>query len=706
MKKENKVNTRKQILFRARLIFLSVLAFAIYIAVSIFRLQNGYVEGFEINQKAQNTKIETVDGIRGNIYADDGSLLATSVPTYDLYWDSKVPALSKEYFLEKVDSISMLFARFFPEKNKEEWKTRFIGIHQQGLQYAPILKDISFDQVKRIKTWPIARRGRYRSGFIVEEKGKRMYFMGDLAKRTIGYTRNGISVGLEGAFDSLLKGRSAQIMFQRMPGRIWRPITVGDGQRAENGKDIVTTLDVRFQDITQYALNKSLVKHRAKHGCAIVMDVKTGAVKAMANLTRGKDGKYYESMNYAVDQFSEPGSTFKIISALALLEDEEIELNDTIGTHGGKVEFFGEPFEDDSHKGDIPETYSLQRAIEVSSNVAITQFVFNTYRKKPQRFLKHLYKLGLNLKPNFDIPSSNHPTITEPNSPQWSGISLPSMSIGYATRLSPLQLLTVYNSIANGGTMMSPFMVKEIRQNGKTMEKISPTVINKKICSQKTVKSLQSALRGVALRGTAQKVFENCLFPVAGKTGTARLINESGTQYSNKHMASFAGYFPANEPKYSIIVVINEPGAGNIYGAGVAAPVFREIADKIYSSHIKIQPSIIPDKGNSLPLILNGTRQDLLTISKGLNIEINKPEGEYKWVKTQSQDQQIKLNKQKINKQTVPDFRGMGARSAQTLASELGVDIQISGFGKVSMQSIRPGTRITKKTKVKLFLRP
>lgn len=659
-----------------------------------------------MDDQKKNTKIKTIDGIRGNIYADDGSLLATSVPTYDLYWDSKVPALTKEYFFEKVDSVALLFSKYFPSKTKEEWKSRFIGIHQQGLQYAPILKDVSFDQIKLIKTWPIARKGRYKSGFIVEEKGKRMYFMGDLAKRTIGYTRNGINVGLEGAFDSLLKGKSAQIMFQRMPGKVWRPITVGDGQKAENGKDIVTTLDVRFQDIAQYALNKSLIKHRAKHGCAIVMDVETGAVKAMANLTRGKDDRYYESMNYAVDQFSEPGSTFKIISAMALLEDDEIALNDTIGTHGGKVEFFGEPFADDTHKKEIPETYSLQRAIEVSSNVAMTQFVFNEYRKKPQKFLKHIYKLGLNLKPNFDIPSSNHPTITEPGTPQWSGISLPSMSIGYATRLSPLQILSVYNSIANGGRMMSPYMVKEIRQGGKTLEKINPTVVNKKICSQKTIKSLQNALRGVVLRGTAQKAFKDCLFPVAGKTGTARLINEKGTAYTNKHMASFAGYFPANNPKYSIIVVINEPSAGNIYGAGVAAPVFKEIANKIYSSHIKIQPSTIPENSESSPKILHGKSNELLTLREGFDLPVKNISKDAKWVKAKGKDQSIAAASMEINKNNVPDFRGMGAKSALSLASELGIPLDLKGFGRVTMQSIRPGTRITSNTKVKIFLKP
>ena len=511
----NKINTRKEILNRSRVIFACVALFGLYLVVSIFRLQHGMEKDFSISQERKNTRISTQTGIRGNIYAGDGGLLATSVPTYDLMWDARVNALTDQHFKEKLDSLSFLLARNFKKRNKQEWAAKLIQLRKSGHRYYTLLTDLSFDKIKQVKTWPLIREDKYKGGFWTIEEGKRMYFMGEMAKRAIGYTKNGVNVGLEGAFDSMLKGQTVQIMEQRLPGNIWRPLKVGVGYEAENGKDIVTTLDTRFQDITQYALNKALVKHRADHGCAIVMEVATGQIKAIANLKRGQDGLYYESMNYAVDQFMEPGSTFKIISALALLEDGEATPTDSIATHRGKIKFHNTEFKDDEHNKTIPSTYTLQECVEQSSNVGISQFIDKAYRDKPSEFLSHLEQLGLTLKPNFDIPSSNHPVVLDPNNALWSGVTLPSMSIGYATRLSPLQLLSVYNAIANSGKLMNPYLVKEIRQNGKVINQISPKIINKKICSKRTNKQLQEMLRGVVVRGTAQNAFKECLVDVA-----------------------------------------------------------------------------------------------------------------------------------------------------------------------------------------------
>lgn len=701
-----KVNTRKQILIRARIIFALVALFGIYIVVSIFRLQNGMDPEFNINIEQQNTRVSTIYGIRGNIHAEDGSLLATSVPTYDIRWDSKIPALTDEIFYKNIDSLSLLFSAYFPSKNQGEWKQKLISVRAEGHRYYPILSDISFDKVKAMSKWPIIRDGKFKSGFWEIEKGKRMYFMGEMAKRTIGSTKNGVNIGLEGAFDSLLKGQSVQIMEQRMPGKIWRPVKVGAGYEAENGKDIVTTLDTRFQDITQYALNKALVQHKADHGCAIVMEVSTGKIKAMANLKRGNDGNYYESMNYAVDQFMEPGSTFKIIAALALLEDGEIDSNDSIPTHGGKIKFFDTPFKDDEHNKSIPSHYTLQECIEQSSNVGISQFVVNAYQKSPQKFLNHLENLGLNLKPNFDIPSSNHPVVLDPNNPLWSGVTLPSMSIGYATRVSPLQMLNVYNAIANNGALMNPYMVNEIRHNGKSIEKMKPKVLNKKIASKKTLEELRKMLRGVVERGTAQRTFKECLVEVAGKTGTARIINSNGRGYSNKHMASFVGYFPASQPEYSIIVVINEPSAGDIYGAGVAAPVFRDIANKIYSTHIKIQPEFITESSVKLPKMSIVNQNDAVEILESLEIPYELKNDNYALLSSEVNNNKVHFTPLSTKPGTVPDFRGMGARTAVALANKFGFDVKINGIGKVYQQSLVPGTRAHSKQSLTLFLKP
>ena len=702
----NKINTRKEILNRSRIIFACVALFGLYLVVSIFRLQHGMEKDFSISQERKNTRVSEQTGIRGNIYAGDGGLLATSVPTYDLLWDSRVNALTDQHFKEKLDSLSYLLARNFKKRNKQEWAAKLIQLRKSGHRYYTLLTDLSFDKIKQVKTWPLIREDKYKGGFWTIEEGKRMYFMGEMAKRAIGYTKNGVNVGLEGAFDSMLKGQTVQIVEQRLPGNIWRPLKVGVGYEAENGKDIVTTLDTRFQDITQYALNKALVQHRADHGCAIVMEVATGQIKAIANLKRGQDGNYYESMNYAVDQFMEPGSTFKIISALALLEDGEATPSDSIATHRGKIKFYDTEFKDDEHNKTIPRTYTLQECVEQSSNVGISQFVDKAYRNKPSEFLSHLEQLGLTLKPNFDIPSSNHPVVLDPNNALWSGVTLPSMSIGYATRLSPLQLLSVYNAIANSGQLMNPYLVKEIRQNGKVINQISPKIINKKICSKRTNKQLQEMLRGVVVRGTAQNAFKECLVDVAGKTGTARIINKNGRGYSNRHMASFVGYFPADKPTYSIIVVVNEPSAGDIYGAGVAAPVFRDIANKIYSAHIRIQPELIAQENRSNPSPLKGNPNRIIPILDELEIPYNNEDGDSEWVESQNEAGTISLSSISHKSGLVPDFKNMGAREALILANKMGLNARISGYGRVYQQSIKPSTRIHNKIDLTLFLKP
>lgn len=701
-----KVNTRKEILNRARIIFALVSLFGIYLIISIFKLQYGLEKDFSIEQEKKNTRVRTVYGIRGNIYSGEGGLLATSVPTYDIMWDSKVAGLSQERFYSKLDSLSMLLARNFKQKNREEWSQKLKEIKASGHRYYPLLTEIGFDKVKEMNQWPLIGDGKFKSGFWVVEKGKRMYFMGEMAKRSIGSSKNGVNIGLEGAFDSLLKGQSAQIMEQRLPGNIWRPITIGDGAQAENGKDIVTTLDTRFQDITQYALNKALSQHKAKHGCAVVMEVRTGQIKAMANLKRGQDGQYYESMNYAVDQFMEPGSTFKIISALALLEDDKAKLNDTIPTLGGKVTYSDKTIRDDEHSRALPTSYTLQECIEQSSNVGISQFVYKSYQDNPEKFIAHLEKLHLNIKPNFDIPSSNNPVIISPGHSLWSPVTLPSMSIGYASQISPLQVLSVYNTIANNGTLMQPYMVKEILQNGKSLYKIEPKVLQKKACSKSTAKALQISLKGVVERGTAQRAFKECLVAVAGKTGTARIANQNGRGYSDKHMASFVGYFPANNPEYSIIVVVNEPSAGDIYGAGVAAPVFKEIANKIYSTHIRVQPEYIPENQNKLPLVRAGNPQRIIPVLEEFDLPYKVEDKKATWVTSQTETNKIALKTSEIPTHRVPDFKNLGAREAYQLASNLGIKTYIKGAGRVYGQSLLPGTRIQSHTSIILYLKP
>ncbi len=705
MAETQKVNTRKQILTRSRVVFACIAAFALFLIVSIIRLQNGFEEEFSLEQQKKNTRIKTAYGLRGNIYAYDGSLLATSVPTYDLIWDANVAGLTKSDYELKIDSLSLMFSKHFAPYSFVAWKNKLSKLRKTGNRYAKLGSDLNFDQDKMIKKWPLKRKGRFKAGFWFEEKGKRMYFMGELAKRAIGYTRNGKSIGLEGAFDSLLRGKSVQIMEQRMPGNIWRPVSIGNGETAENGKDIVTTLDVDIQDIAQYALNKALIKHSAHHGCVMVMEVHTGAIVAMANLTKGGNGKYFETMNYAVDEYSEPGSTFKIMSALALLEDKKVQPTDSVPTKKGKVRYFDKDFTDDLHGAPLPPYITLSECIARSSNVGISQFIYNNYSKNPENYLEHIQELGLHLKPNFDIPSSNHPTILEPGSSSWSGVTLPSMSIGYSTQISPLQTLMLYNAIANRGTMMNPYLVKEIRQDGKILETIDPKIINKKICSEKTVLELQKMLRSVVAEGTAESTFDDCQFAVSGKTGTARI--SAGNKYTNKHRASFVGYFPANQPQFSIIVVISEPNSGDIYGSSVAAPVFKEIANKIYSTRLKTQPEFKGFSKDVVPYVLNGDLEQTKLVLNELGISSHSDiSGGQQVVKATKKEKSVELKVINGENNRIPDFRGMGIKDAIALANAFNLKVRFDGHGKVSQQSISPKTRFTQPLTIYLKLNP
>lgn len=705
-KPTNKVNTRKSILQRSLLVFSIIGLGGLYILYTIVQLQNGFDKEFSIEIQKKNTRVKDVLGLRGNIYAADGSLLATSVPTYDLIWDPNADGLTKEKFRAKIDSLSLMFSKEFKEKSQASWKGYFIAqFKKKNNRYALIKKDLSFDIVKRLKTFPLFWMGKFKGGFYFAEHGKRMYFMGDLAKRAIGYTKNGVSVGLEGAFDSLLRGKAGRIMEQRLPGNVWRPVNVGNHQPAENGFDIVTTLDVQFQDITQYALNKSLTENQADHGCAMVMDIHTGAIKAIANLKQGSDGKYFEAQNYAVDQFVEPGSTFKLISVLSLLEDGLAKPTDSVYVYHNKAVYYGKPITDGDH-APHKKYYTLKESFEKSSNVGISQFVWNAYSKKPENFTKHAIELGLDKKPEFDIPGANHPLIKSPSAGNWEGpVTLASMSIGYSAHVSPLQTLMLYSAVANHGKMMNPYLVQEIRQDGHSIKEIKPKVIIESICSEPTRTQLMDMLKGVTTIGTGKEIGKACNFPIAGKTGTAR-INQGGKAgyLEGKFMSSFVGFFPADSPQYSIIVVINEPKE-KYYGADVAGPVFSDIANRIYSSHIKLQPELATASITEAPTALNGKQKYTRSILNelGVNTQANNPQS--KWCKTQSKGYQIKLQSIESFDAKIPNFEGMGIRDALQLANQLGLKISYQGYGRVISQNIPAGSILSANT-IHLILKP
>lgn len=710
---KTKVNSRKIILMRAYVVLSLLIVFVVAIFAAAIKLQMGTDKVFAEQMSEKNTRVKEVEALRGNIYADDGSLLATSVPKYDVIFDLRADGLTTKIFLAKIDSFSQLCANMFPERNASAWKEYLIKHRERRTRYLKIAKDLGYEQIKAIKTWPIARDGKFKGGVWYEEKGKRMYFMGDLAKRTIGYIKDKTSVGLEGAFDTLLRGKNGRIMQQRMSGQIWRPIQIGNNQPPVNGKDIVTTLDVRIQDIAQYSLQKGLEAESADHGCVIVMETKTGAIKAMANLTRGEDNKYYETQNYAVSEFTEPGSTFKVVSAIALLEDGYVKPTDSIDNNWGKWTWYNTPWEDS--KKPPKKFYTLGECLQYSSNIGTSKFVMQHYKKNPEKFTNHILDLGLHIKPKFDIPSGNNPIIPTPDDASWSGTSLPSLSIGYSSNLSPLQVLMLYNTIANKGKMMQPYMVKEIRLEGQSLSKIEPIVLKEKAFSAATAAAVTNMLVQVVDHGTAKEIkSEN--YKIAGKTGTSWLNKGIGgyNEENNKQFqASFAGFFPANNPEYTIVVVVNNPKSGKYSGAQIAAPIFKNISDRIYSIHIKVQPAIHVASLPQVPGILKGDLQKTKLVLNELGISsklIPSDSGvitKVGYIESTKEAHSLNLKPIMVTPGLMPDLKGMGLRDALKILSELGLNANYVGYGRITEQSPAPNTKIGENTTpVSLTLKP
>jgi cell division protein FtsI (penicillin-binding protein 3) len=502
-------------------------------------------------------------------------------------------------------------------------------------------------------------------------------------------------------------------MQQRMSGQIWRPIQIGNNQPPVNGKDIVTTLDVRIQDIAQYSLQKGLEAESADHGCVIVMETKTGAIKAIANLTRGEDNKYYETQNYAVSEFTEPGSTFKVVSAIALLEDGYVKPNDSIDNNWGKWTWYDKPWSDS--KKPPKKFYTLSECLQYSSNIGTSKFVMQHYKKNPEKFTNHILDLGLHIKPKFDIPSSNNPTVPTPDDASWSGTSLPSLSIGYSNNLSPLQILMLYNTIANKGKMMQPYMVKEIRLEGQTLSKIEPIVLKEKAFSAATAAAVTNMLVQVVDHGTAKEIrSEN--YKIAGKTGTSWLNKGIGgyNEENNKQFqASFAGFFPANNPEYTIVVVVNNPKSGKYSGAQIAAPIFKNISDRIYSTHIKVQPALDVASLPQVPGILKGDLQKtkLVLIELGISSKVLPSDSgvitKVGYIESTKEAHSLNLKPVMVTPGFMPDLKGMGLRDALKILSELGLKVNYVGYGRITEQSPAPNTKIGENTTpVSLTLKP
>ncbi|RMG81625.1 MAG: PASTA domain-containing protein, partial [Bacteroidetes bacterium] len=632
--------------------------------------------------------------------------LATSIPVYEIRWDSRADGLSDKIFKKEVDSLAVALSGLFQDRSKFEYKKMLVKARNSGNRYLLIKSNVSYTQLKQVKKFPIFRNGRYKGGLIIVQKNIRKKPFKILASRTIGYDKDySKPVGLEGAYRSFLRGNDGKQLMKKIAGGIWMPLDDKEAIDPEDGYDIVSTIDVDMQDVAEQSLLKQLEKHEADHGTVVLMEVATGEVKAIANLTR-KGDKYVESFNYAIGESTEPGSTFKLMSLIAAMEDGLVDITDSVDTENGTTRFYDRIMRD-SHIGGYGKI-SVKRAFEVSSNVGVSKVIYRSYGKNPQAFIDRLYKMNLHKKLGVEIAGEAQPKIKNTRDKGWSGVTLPWMSIGYEVRLTPLQILTFYNAIANNGKMVKPKFVKEIRRRGETVKKIETDVINPSVCSQTTLQKARLMLEGVVENGTARNL-KNPLYKIAGKTGTAQIAAKTGYKSGDKvkYQASFVGYFPAENPKYSCIVVVNSPSKDVYYGNLVAGPIFKEIADKVYYRSFDLHKDIsqVPlAEKKSLPPAKDGNKHDLIKIYETLHVPYENKNTSTEWAVVVTGVDSAEVLPRKIKPGLMPNVVGMGAEDAVYILENLGCIVEMEGKGTVKKQSVLPGTKIKLHQKVKIEL--
>jgi cell division protein FtsI (penicillin-binding protein 3) len=688
------MSIRGEIIGRIGFVYSAVVIVAIVIIVAIVNIQFMQAEKW-IQHENNNFRERIMVPTRGDVRARDGRLLASSVPEYEIRMDLVTEALTSEIFNSKIDSLARALSKLFKDKSASDYKQNLLGARYRKERYYLIQRNVTHSELKQLQEFPIFRRGQYKGGLIVLSKNERKKPFGQMASRTIGYTFPGedvMGVGIEAAFDSVLAGVPGKRIEQRIVGNYWKPISDDATSDPVNGMDVISTIDINIQDVAHNALLTTLQKHNASHGTAVLMEVKTGEILAMSNLKRDDNGNYYESFNFAVGEKTEPGSTFKLPVLMVAMEDGYIDLNDSIETGDGIVQYHDHKVRD-SKKGGYGKI-SVQQVFEYSSNVGMSKIVTKYYNGKEKEFVEKLYGMHLNEKTGISIPGEAKPYIKYPGDKFWSGISLPQMSYGYELQMTPLQTLMFYNAVANGGKMVRPRLIKAIQNHGKTVKRFYPEIIDRKIASPSTIKKAHMMLEGVVENGTARNL-ANLNYRIAGKTGTAQIANKKyGYKYQSRvsYQASFVGYFPAENPRYSCIVVVNEPSNSQYYGNAVAGPVFREIADKVYATRHEMHTPLDQVKAEVdelIPYSFSGNGKDISYILKEFNIPILDESKGTSWVVTTRTDENVKFENRLIRKNIVPNVLGMGLKDALPILENAGLKVKFSGYGIITNQSLR-----------------
>jgi len=664
--------TEKRILKRLYVVAGGLFLFAGVVLFKLVSIQMVHGDKYKKLAMKRTERMFTIAPNRGNLYSDDGSLLATSVSRYTVRFDAVT--VNDKDFEEHVKPLSEALAKL-TGKTSSHFQQLLRKAKVNKNRYTLLARNLDYSDYMAVKDFPLLNMGPYKGGLILEQKTVREHPLGKIAERSVGYERkdeNGYytRVGLEGAFGQYLRGVEGKRLKQKIAKGQWKPIGLDNIVEPKDGYDVYSTIDVNIQDIAHHALLGQLEKYKADHGTVIVMETKTGEIKAMANLGMTKDGKYYERLNYAIGESHEPGSTFKLMSIVAALEDEVIDTSSVVDTEKGYWKIYKHRVKDSKPGG--YGKISMAKAFEVSSNTAFAKTIHNGYKEHPSKYVDRLLEMNLGTELGLPIKGEGKPVIRSPGDKGWSGLSLAQMAYGYEVSMTPLQILTFYNAIANDGEMVKPRMIKEVKEWNRTVLRFKKDVINPSICSKETASKVKQLLKNVVEKehGTGHRLYSPN-FSMAGKTGTAQKNYVSKDPDKLKYISTFAGYFPAENPKYSCIVVIHEPDKGvGYYGADVSGPVFKSIAQKVYANN---------------PLI---DEVEFLKESKG------------KWNKSH-QDYFAEAQK-KYNK--VPNVKGMSGMDAISILENLGIKVEVHGNGKVKRQSISQGTDIDKVDKIVLEL--
>ncbi|MBK7561824.1 MAG: transpeptidase family protein [Chitinophagaceae bacterium] len=701
------MDVKRDILWRVYLSFIGIVLLSLLVLGRAFYIQRFQGNHWRSMSDSLHQRFVALDAERGTIYSEDGQMLSTSIPTFDIYMDFNADGLREKKgkrFIDNIDAFSLALANFFNDKTAAGYKKDLELAFKNKERYYPLKKKLSFEEYKIFREFPLVKLGRNKSGVLVEVNSKRETPFGLLANRTIGLSREfkdakkiakKQNVGLERSYDTVLSGHDGQKLVRYIAGGT--AITVeGSQTEPENGKDVFTTVDVNIQDITETALMRMMLQCEGPYGTAIVMETSSGKIKAMANLGRRPDGTYWEDDNYSL-RATEPGSTMKLATLLSVLEKGTSNINDIVEVGSAGRMQVGSKMVTDAERSPRP-SLTVKECFAHSSNVGMSKLAYKAFAQHPEEMKKYIHRFQLDVKSTIDLANVPKPTMAPLNQKGSAEGNMLWMSFGYGIQVSPLHTLTLYNAIANNGKMMKPYLVNCIQTNGVITKQIQPVVLDENICKADVIKYARESMELVVTEGTGRRAFAGMPFAVAGKTGTAH-VSDGAIKYAHGvYQATFVGYFPADKPQYTCIVVIRtRPHAASHYGGTLAAPVFREIATKLYAMYVeKKNPSMYAAKKDSSGFFYAGNAQDIKNVYSTLGMNFLDSVAQSNWVSVYADNFQTVMKSANVRQQVMPNVRGMGLKDAVYLLENMGLKVAIRGRGKITMQSVAPGTSLAK----------